>query len=391
MPIRIVVKRALTSLVILIGCAACDTAQDLGARALIRQLHAVEGVDQVFRTPALGICSKLNIESLRWPDQMSAIERDAMILALNVTSSYEGHERWNTIANNFDGQGLSLGLLNQCLGQGTLQVLMLELREKYGQSFNAVFNAEQLPLVSEMLSKWKAYPRPPKAFTLRDYGFSELDDEDKIAELTGLDVAEITRGRRPPRGKPRPRPKPKPKPPAPKPLNPENQESVNWALKNLYSDAKGLQFKPEWKDALQVMADTGDYRTLQLAEALSIYNRALALYNYYKMTQMRSFLFFFDLQVQNGGISPEVVAVVDRELAKLKNPDETKRLQTILNVRLRYVKKRWMNDVKSRKTAIINGVGKVHGKDRNFNVEYCADLTYVLPPMSAALPPLDYL
>src|SRR4051794_25917173 len=59
----------------------------------------------------LKICSKLDFANLDWPSSMGVAEHDPFALALNISGSFEGNDGWENLTNNFDGQGLSLGLL----------------------------------------------------------------------------------------------------------------------------------------------------------------------------------------------------------------------------------------------------------------------------------------
>lgn len=56
---------------------------------------------------------------------------DKLKLALEITGRFEG-AGWGGVARNFDGQGLSFGILQWNYGQGTLQKLLLKYHEKHG-------------------------------------------------------------------------------------------------------------------------------------------------------------------------------------------------------------------------------------------------------------------
>jgi len=90
-------------------------------------------------TGGLSICSKLDFSNLDWPTTKSTAERDPFALALNISGSFEGSDGWENLTNNFDGQGLSLGLLNQCLGQGSLQPMLIEMQNEYSAEMKAQF------------------------------------------------------------------------------------------------------------------------------------------------------------------------------------------------------------------------------------------------------------
>ena len=88
--------------------------------------------------------------------------------------------------------------------------------------------------------------------------------------------------------------------------------------------------------------------------------------------EMRAYVFFFDVVVQNGGIS---TSIADKYLAwekSNKKASEATKLKKLLEYRLTLVIAKYRNDVKARKTAMIDGIGTVHGDKRDFAKEYCS-------------------
>ena len=96
------------------------------------------------------------------------------------------------------------------------------------------------------------------------------------------------------------------------------------------------------------------------------------------MSELRSYLFFFDIVVQNGGIPLKIIPDIQAELAAHPNWGEIERLQAILEVRLKLVKPEYVKDVRHRKESIIHGTGVVHGARRDYGREYCADLSTIV-------------
>lgn len=312
------------------------------------------------------MCSKLPFDGVAWPLALSDSDRISMALALNISGSFEEAEAWNIISNNFDGQGVSLGLLNQCLGQGSLQPMIIELRNKDPDSYLQTMNQDKANLMNQMLDKWASQPNVDNILTLRNLGFSEIDSDEGISEATGIAINDIRALRIFGQSA----------------IASRNQQSVDWAKRNIYSDKKGLVFKDDWKAALQRLADLYAYRSVQLENAISLHSDAMSLFNHFGMSQLRSYLFFFDLEVQNGGISAPVVKEIDQSLEKMNQPTETQKLYEILRIRLKYVKKEWVKDVKARKSSLIEGFGLVHERHRDFSAEYCADLRETLPALA---------
>ncbi|MCJ8277796.1 MAG: hypothetical protein MJK18_13215, partial [Bdellovibrionales bacterium] len=71
------------------------------------------GTDDPMNSDDLGICSSLEFKGVTWSPELSQDDRVAFAIALNVSGSFEGHSGWSNLSNNFDGQGVSMGLLNQ--------------------------------------------------------------------------------------------------------------------------------------------------------------------------------------------------------------------------------------------------------------------------------------
>src|ERR1035438_10073334 len=75
--------------------------------------------DSIFFSTNLSICSGLDFAPVIWPPQLPKYQVESLELVLNIAGSYEGVRGWANLTNSFDDQGLSLGLLNQNLGQGS--------------------------------------------------------------------------------------------------------------------------------------------------------------------------------------------------------------------------------------------------------------------------------
>lgn len=303
----------------------------------------------VFDSP-IHICSHLDFDGIQWPKSIDDREKDALALALNISGSFEGETGWVNLTNDFDGQGVSLGLLNQCLGQGSLQPLLIELEETDPVGLQTFLPETERASLEEMLKDWKSRAFADLDVNLSQYGFSSLDDEALIEPMTGKDPIEFDK----------------------KKMS-RNAESVAWAKKTLYVDGR-IVFNPIWYAGLSILAGSAPYRSIQLEKALWLHQSALKLVRHFGFKQLRSYLFFFDIMVQNGGINDNILSSIDKSFSKKKGLDEIKKLTFILNTRLRFVKSRFRGDVGSRKRAIINGTGKVHGAYRDFNREYCTDL-----------------
>jgi hypothetical protein len=63
---------------------------------------------------------------------------DVVNIAKNISKQFEVGN-FNQVAGNFDGQGLSLGYIQWCLGQGTLQPLLNRMDREYNAEMKSIF------------------------------------------------------------------------------------------------------------------------------------------------------------------------------------------------------------------------------------------------------------
>src|SRR5208283_536859 len=87
----------------------------------------------------------------------------------------------------------------------------------------------------------------------------------------------------------------------------------------------------------------------------------------------RAAALLFDIKVQNGSISDIVKAQIERDFAALPGgqPDtEVAKLRIIAIRRADAAAQRWAADVRTRKLAIANGAGTVHGRQYDLEAQY---------------------
>ena len=301
--------------------------------------------------PSLDICSKLDFGDVVWPAKLLTVERKAMALALNITGSFEGSAGWANLGNNFDGQGMSLGLNQQNLGQGSLQPMLTAMMTENRSVMAGVFSANNLKSLSTMLSNYSGQ-NISSASAVREFAneptlsietlFPEKSalsplDEDYVGELKAMDA--------------------------------KTDASVAWARANLYQS--GGAFKADWRVSFQTLAVKAPYRTLQIEAAMTMFTKAQGYFVSLKFTEMRSLLMMYDIVVQNGGLNSTHLSQYAAYVSANPNASETARLNKLLTIRLVSVRDQYKADVSSRKSAIINGTGTVHGAKRNLPNEYC--------------------
>jgi hypothetical protein len=279
------------------------------------------------------VCSALDFGGVAWPPALTADDRSALMIALNISGSFEGADAWANLSDNFDGQGVSLGLLNQNLGQGSLQPMLIRLRDRRPDVLTALVSPAHLSELLAMLARWQAASAGEASFG----PLSALDEPTEKAALTAPNA---------------------------------NKASVAWAVANLYA---GKDFEPQWKRELTAVANSPEYVSIQIAAAADDHDRAAAAEAQTGVRELRAYLMLFDVAVQNGGLYPEDLSDYRAYVKKHPGADATARLEKLLELRLRHVRKRFAADVRARKRAIIRGLGTVHGGARNLPAEYCYD------------------
>jgi hypothetical protein len=300
----------------------------------------------------LSICSSLSLKDVAWPLALDQVGKRSVALGLNISGSFEGGSGWKNITNNFDGQGLSLGLLNQCLGQGSLQPLMIEMRDRNNVLLRSQFTTAHYAALTGMLSKWQGLAKVAEAdvsaAAVDGEGDEGLRPDGRLSDLDSLPNGSDGQGQQ----------------------ESASSDAVTWAKANLYTDG-GVTFNSTWKKELQTMSGDPSYVSLQIEKALSIHNKAISYMKTLGLHQLRSYLFLFDVNVQNGGLYSSDIAAYKAAISSNSTADETTRLRKILDIRLTHVVAKFKNDVNARKLSIINGAGIVHGTSRNYPKEYC--------------------
>lgn len=322
--------------------------------------------------PDLNICSELSFANVQWATRFDVADRDAFALSLNISGSYEGNSGWANLTNNFDGQGLSMGLLNQTLGTGSLEPLLYKFRQAYPKSYGQVLSSEQKLQMDEMLDTWgKAKGLNTQAvFSLRsiqpieilENAFVGIEDSTRDQnKFYAINADQMLQ----PRGA-------------------AETAAVKWALNNLYADG-GTTFKATWRSALKALAAHPDYVTLQIEAAEYLHDRALAYQAKAGFTELRGYLMLFDIAVQNGTINSSQFNAYS--VWRQANPSATQQeaMLKLIDIRAAASNPKYQDDVRRRKRTIVLGEGTVHGEFRQLAKEYCyvANMTY---PVNSSLP-----
>lgn len=328
----------------------------------------------VILSPGPDFCSELDLENVTWPMELGMNGRNHLGLALNITGSFEGRSGWANLSSNFDGMGFSIGLLQQNLGTGSLQPMLMEMINMTNRGESFQMESVHTQSLQTMLAQWNKDKASKQAVVSSSGSLFHNDDSvisqyDSNSDL-GVAVPQDPTGNNE--------------------IGPmleiktvasANKNAVSWALRNIYSDG-GSNFKSDWKTSLTRMAQSKPYIGLQLKYAMKIYSQAFQYFSAFKLTTVSHFLLMFDFVVQNGGFKQRLFEEYNAKLKAKPNMSAQDKALLILDLRIRDVLPRWQSDVISRKKAIIFSEGTVHGAKRNLKQEYCytPDTTVLTQP-----------
>jgi hypothetical protein len=152
-------------------------------------------------------------------------------------------------------------------------------------------------------------------------------------------------------------------------LSPRNAASVRWAVREILTSTG--QVRPDWRSAFLRLGATAGYRSIQVESAIKIHEKALDYFVDWKFKDLRSYLFLVDIVVQNGGFYSVNRSELASFLQARPGATESEQLKFLLERRLRFVRSEYVADVRARKITIIDGRGRVHGRNRNLPLEYC--------------------
>ena len=303
------------------------------------------------------ICSALDFNGVNWPKEVEPLSQVAFALGLNVSGSFEGHSGWQNLSNNFDGQGVSMGLLNQNLGQGSLQPLWIGLRDRFPWVLDQTLSAAQKKSMLDMLVQWERSRAPLQSMSLEEELAFEFEERQPLEVFDQevdkkYGVANLSQS--------------------------SHSASVQWAKRTLYSDNSGRRFHPQWRRALKEMAAHPDYVTLQIEASQRIHKVTEIYARRLSWQQLRSYLFLFDIIVQNGGLASRHFQRFTDWLNQNPNKTEQEQARQMLEIRVVDSNPKWQKDVRIRKLSILSDRGVVHGEKRNLPQEFCYDPEFAL-------------
>ena len=218
-------------------------------------------------------------------------------VAKNISKQFEVGNSIQ-IAGNFDGQGLSLGYLQWCIGQGTLQPLINRMDREYNAEMKSIFGTNYNSIHNMILD------------------------------------------------------------------TKENQ--LKWA-KTINNSTNSI---PEpWYSQFVSLYNNQHFINIE-SDAESYYvGQAMLICDKYNLKTVRGFALAFDIIVQNGSISIDAAKNIDATLKQNPNMIERDLLKVIANA-IADTSTSNAEDIRSRKMAIVNGNGTVHGSVLNLDKSY---------------------
>ncbi len=204
-------------------------------------------------------------------------------IASSITRQFEVGDA-SEIAGNADGQGLSLGYLQWCIGQDSLQPLLNRMDREYNSELKGIFGTNYDALHAMI-------------------------------------------------------------------LNTQANQSI-WAQS--INDGSNNIIEP-WHSELVSLYQNADYISIE-NDAQSYYvKQAMIICTKYNLKTVRGFALSFDIAVLDGSVSTNAAQIIATAMAQNPNMSEKDLLTVIANAVATSA------DDKSRKTAIIDGQGVVHG------------------------------
>jgi len=129
-----------------------------------------------------------------------------------------------------------------------------------------------------------------------------------------------------------------------------------------------------WRGCFHALGETAEFQAIATRHASSLFDGALALCRTYGLESQRAAALMFDIKVQNGTIGTPAHSRIEQDFANLAPGDppvvETAKMRIVANRVADTANSRWKEDVRSRKLAVANGTGVVHGLHYDLAAQY---------------------
>jgi hypothetical protein len=155
------------------------------------------------------------------------------------------------------------------------------------------------------------------------------------------------------------------------------QQQFAWWIA-IQSPDKADIFEP-WRGYLLALGGTSPLQQIQMDHSKAIYSDALLIAREYDLHTERELALMFDICVQNGGIEPVAIEQIEADFASGPQgadllEGEVSKLCIIANRVAESSRQEYVEDVRTRKLAIADGVGTVHGMNYDLASQYAIGL-----------------
>lgn len=120
-----------------------------------------------------------------------------------------------------------------------------------------------------------------------------------------------------------------------------------------------------WGQRFHDLGQTAEFQAIAMRHGAVLYDGAMSLCRSLGLKSQRALALLFDIEVQNGGIGPVALTLIEEDFSALPPGDpevvETAKMRKVANRIADASNVRWREDVRSRKLAIADGTGVVHG------------------------------
>ncbi|MBV9359724.1 MAG: hypothetical protein JO023_29790 [Chloroflexi bacterium] len=238
--------------------------------------------------------------------------------AVRITSTFETGRAgsFGGLTGNFDGQGVSFGLLNFAWKAGSLVSLLQEFAQRHPADFGAVFG--------------------PDAERFQQVVTATRDDPEHHRRVRDVDA------------------------------------QMDFARTELNDEHNRI--REPWRTYFGRLENNLEFRRIQLRAVRRAAQRARYWYDYFGFKTERAFAFMFDMVSSHGGAWLNAPSFHDRRRILLRQMLDARREQTgrgelteletlevIANMIADISLPRWRNDVRTRKLWFVRGQGRVHG------------------------------
>jgi peptidoglycan hydrolase-like protein with peptidoglycan-binding domain len=231
------------------------------------------------------------------------------------------------VTGNFDGMGISFGVLQQNIGSKSLQPMLRRVKNEHPALIASIFGST---------------------------------DGDEIAGIIRLDEKTAAGFER----------------------------QMDWARG--LNDQNNRITEP-WRRNFRTLGGTPEYIAIQRDAAEELFNRALGACREFGLTSERAVAVLFDVMTQNGGIPIECARNIRDRLSGLPatpegGPHEVAVLEIIAVERAKFSRPEFQDDVRSRKLSLAHGEGTVHGDFFDLDGQYGIGLRPATAPAVRRLP-----